>query len=63
MVVGPRTGRYRTGILQLGPWNTVTNSDVAGFMLRCLDDPTTVGTARMIAAADPLAGSQVRPGR
>jgi len=50
VVVGPPTGRYRTGILRLGPWNTVTNSDVAEFMLRCLDDATTIGTAPMIAA-------------
>jgi len=50
VVAGPRTGGYRTGILRLGPWNTVTNSDVADFMLRCLDDPTTIGTAPMIAA-------------
>ena len=34
----------------LGPWNTVTTSDVADFMLRCLDDAATVGTAPMIAA-------------
>ena len=50
VVAGARTGRYRTGILELGPWNSVTNSDVAEFMLRCLDDATTVGTAPMIAS-------------
>lgn len=50
VVAGPRTGRCRTGILELGPWNRVTNSDVADFMLRCLDDAAPIGSAPMIAA-------------
>jgi len=53
VIVGPRTGRYRTGPLRLGPWNAVTNADVADFMLHCVDDATTVGTAPMIAAGRP----------
>lgn len=66
VVAGPRTGRYRTGILELGPWNRVTNSDVAEFMLRCLDDAATVGTAPMIAAGTRRSTrriAEVRAGR
>ena len=66
VVAGPRSGRYRTGILELGPWNRVTNSDVAEFMLRCLDDATTIGTAPMIAAGTRRSThriAEVRAGR
>ncbi|MEO9222515.1 MAG: NAD(P)H-binding protein [Mycobacteriaceae bacterium] len=48
--VAPATGRVRTGDLKLGPWSSVTNSDVAAMMLHCLDDPATTGTAPMIAS-------------
>jgi uncharacterized protein YbjT (DUF2867 family) len=50
VVVGGRTGHYRAGLLRLGPWNSVTNGDVAEHMLRCLEDPASVGTAPMVAA-------------
>jgi len=49
VVVGDRTGIYRTGRLELGPWNSVTNGDVADLMLGCLDDPATIRTAPMVA--------------
>jgi len=57
VVVGSRTGSYRTGVLKLGPWDSVTNADVADFMLRCLLDATTVphgadGGGRWRAARD-----------
>ena len=66
VIAGPRTGRYRTGILELGPWNSATNSDVAEFMLRCLDYAATVGTAPMIAAGTRRSTrriAEVRAGR
>jgi len=50
VVVGGRTGQYRTGSLKLGPCSSVTNADVAEFMLVCLTDPTTLGTAPMVAS-------------
>jgi uncharacterized protein YbjT (DUF2867 family) len=46
---GESTGTARTGALAIGPWNSVVNADVAGLVLRCLDDPATIGTAPMIA--------------
>jgi uncharacterized protein YbjT (DUF2867 family) len=46
---GERTGTARTGALAIGPWNSVVNADVADLVLRCLDDPSTIGTAPMIA--------------
>jgi putative NADH-flavin reductase len=49
VVVGGRTAQYRTGSLKLGPCSSVTNADVAEFMLVCLTDPTTLGTAPMVA--------------
>jgi len=49
VVVGDRTENYRTGWLELGPWNSVTNGDVADLMLACLDDPATIRTAPMVA--------------
>jgi uncharacterized protein YbjT (DUF2867 family) len=56
VVVAGRTGRHGTGLLKLGPWSSVTNADVAEFMLGCLTDPATVGTAPMVAS-----GSRRRP--
>jgi hypothetical protein len=50
VVVGAPTARYRIGILKLGPWNSVTNSDVAGFMLACLTGDTFLNQAPMVAA-------------
>jgi len=49
VVVGDRTGNYRTGRLELGPWNSVTNGDVADLMLACLDEPATIRAAPMVA--------------
>jgi uncharacterized protein YbjT (DUF2867 family) len=46
---GESTGAARTGALAIGPWNSVVNADVADLVLRCLDDPATIGTAPMIA--------------
>jgi putative NADH-flavin reductase len=48
VVDGPPTGRERTGILRLGPWSKVTNSDVAATMLTALMDNATVHTAPMV---------------
>jgi uncharacterized protein YbjT (DUF2867 family) len=50
VVVGGRSTGYRTGILRLGPWNSVTNADVADFMLTCLARGTFLGQAPMVAA-------------
>lgn len=47
---GQATGQVRVGALRIGPWNSVANADIADLMLRCLDDPTTIRTAPMIAA-------------
>lgn len=46
---GPRTGTARVGQLKLGPWSSVVNADIAEYMLRSLDDPSTFGTAPMMA--------------
>jgi putative NADH-flavin reductase len=46
---GRQPGPYRTGVLRLGPRDSVAPGDVADFMLRCLDDGTQVGRAPMIA--------------
>lgn len=48
VVVGACTGSYRTGVLELGPWSSVTNCDVADVMLACLADPATIRTAPMV---------------
>jgi uncharacterized protein YbjT (DUF2867 family) len=50
VTVGPSTRSYRFGRLSLGPWNTISNGDVADAMLRCLSDATSVHTAPMVAA-------------
>jgi putative NADH-flavin reductase len=47
VVAGP-VGTYRTGLLRMGPWSTVTDHGVADFMLACLTDPATIGRAPMI---------------
>ena len=47
---GESTGAARVGALAIGPWNSVVNADVADLVLRCLDDPATIGTAPMIAS-------------
>jgi putative NADH-flavin reductase len=57
VVVAARTGRYRTGQLALGPWNSVTSGDVADVMLACLRDPTTVRTAPMVCRASARHGA------
>jgi putative NADH-flavin reductase len=49
VVDGPPTGGRRTGRLRLGPWSTVTNGDVARFMLDCLDGAGHIHAAPMIA--------------
>ena len=46
---GGPTGRARTGYLRLGPFNSVTNADIAELALRSLADAGTIGTAPMIA--------------
>jgi uncharacterized protein YbjT (DUF2867 family) len=52
----PATGSTRVGQLRIGPWNSVTNEDVADLMLRCLTDPATIRTAPMIANGSTLLG-------
>ena len=47
---GESTGAARVGALAIGPWNSVVNADVADLVLRCLDDPATIGTVPMIAS-------------
>ena len=47
---GESTGTARVGALAIGPWSSVVNADVADLVLRCLDDPATIGTAPMIAS-------------
>jgi hypothetical protein len=47
---GESTGTARVGALAIGPWHSVVNADVADLVLRCLDDPATIGTAPMIAS-------------
>ena len=46
----------RVGALAIGPWHSVVNADVADLVLRCLDDPATIGTAPMIASGSSRAG-------
>jgi len=49
MTDGAPTGRPRTGQLRLGPFSSVVNGDVAQVALAALSDPTTFGTAPMVA--------------
>jgi len=51
VVNGPPTGRARSGTLRLGPWSTVTDGDVARFMLDRLDDGAHLRAAPMVAGA------------
>jgi hypothetical protein len=53
---GESTGTARVGALAIGPWHSVVNADVADLVLRCLDDPATIGTAPMIASGSSRAG-------
>jgi putative NADH-flavin reductase len=46
---GASTGRTRVGQLRLSPLSSVVNADVAQFALTALGDPTTFGTAPMLA--------------
>jgi putative NADH-flavin reductase len=46
---GGPTGKARTGQLRLGPFNSVSNADIAALALRCLTDTATFGSAPMIA--------------
>jgi putative NADH-flavin reductase len=50
VTTGSSTPGYRTGTLRLAPWNHITNTDLADFMLTCLTDPTYIHQAPMIAA-------------
>ena len=46
---GGPTDRARVGQLKLGPFNSVSNADIAELALRSLTDAATIGTAPMIA--------------
>jgi hypothetical protein len=35
---GPRTGKYLTGYLTMGPGKTISRADVADFMLKLVTD-------------------------
>jgi hypothetical protein len=35
---GPRTGKYQTGYLTMGPGKTISRADVADFMLKLVTD-------------------------
>lgn len=48
---GPLTGTARVGRLELGPFNSVSNADIADFAVRCVADDAMIGTAPMIANA------------
>ena len=50
---GPPTNACRTGQLKLGPWNRVSNGDVAQLMLRCLQDRDSIHDAPMISTSAP----------
>jgi len=50
---GPPTKACRTGQLELGPWNSVSNGDVAQLMLRCLKDRDSIHHAPMISNKAP----------
>lgn len=52
-----RPAATRTGILKLGPWSKVSRANVAGFMLRCLTDPASIGQAPMICNRDHWFGT------
>ena len=60
---GESTGAARVGALAIGPWNSVVNADVADLVLRCLDDPATIGTAPMIASGSGRTGRAAHAGR
>ena len=45
----PATGRYRSGRLELGPWNSVGSGDVARFALECAATGSYHRQAPMIA--------------
>jgi putative NADH-flavin reductase len=45
----PATGRYRSGRLELGPWNSVSAGDVARFALQCATTGSYHRQAPMIA--------------
>jgi putative NADH-flavin reductase len=49
VVRGPSRGMVRTGRLRLGPWSTVTATDVAAFVLECLAGGLFVKDAPMVA--------------
>ena len=51
VIMGGPTQRYHIGPLRLGPWNSITNGDVADFMLSCLTGDTFLRKAPMVAAA------------
>lgn len=51
LTTGPRTGRYETGYLALGPGHSVARADVAEFMLRLATAREYVGGAPTITSA------------
>jgi putative NADH-flavin reductase len=53
LTAGPPGGGYRTGLLSLGPWSSVTTGQVAHFTLTCLATGGFVREAPMIAKARP----------
>lgn len=62
VVRGSSTGRVRIGALPLGPWDSVVDSDVADLVLTCLEDPTTIRTAPMIASRHATTSERALPG-
>lgn len=47
---GPRTGKYGSGTMRLGPRATVSCSDVADFLLKQVGDGAYVRQAPMVAS-------------
>lgn len=47
MVAGPRTGRYRNGLLRLGPGASISRADAADAMLRAATEDTYLRQAPM----------------
>jgi putative NADH-flavin reductase len=63
VVSASRPVATRTGRLSLGPWSKVSHASVAGFMLRCTHDETTIRQAPMIChsrRARPALSSESR---
>jgi hypothetical protein len=45
---GPRTGKYQTGYLNMGPGQKINRADVADFMLKLVHDNSYLHKAPMI---------------